>query len=112
MVAKPPPEVDWLKPWERLEVGGDPFVRELEKEIAVEHVLHGRSATAVGRHIGCDDILFVTDDPTHPLAVVHLTWLGRMEADPRWPHTTLYQSWQDWVERCLLPDHRLHIGNG
>lgn len=39
-----------------------------------------------------------------PLAVVHLTWTGKAESDPRWPSTSTYRSWQGFVERCLIPE--------
>jgi hypothetical protein len=101
------PNVEWLEPWQRLEGPDDalvrePLVRELEKELPPQHVLRGVSVVPVARRIDCDDVLFATTDPLKPLAVVHLTY--STETDPNWPHTTLYASWSDWIERCLLPD--------
>jgi hypothetical protein len=106
------PQLEWLEPWQRLEASGDAFVRELHKEVPARHVLHGLSVIAVARRIDRDDVLFATPDPTKPLAVVHLTWAGRTESDPQWPYTTLYESWRDWTERCLVPDHEEYSGNG
>jgi hypothetical protein len=112
MFPDPPAQLEWLEPWQRLEGSGDAFVRELQKEIAPRHVLHGLSVIAVARRIDRDDVLFATHDPTKALAVVHLTWASRSETDPQWPFTTLYESWQDWIDRCLLPDHEEYSGNG
>lgn len=49
-------------------------------------------------------LFFLPDNPL-PLAVVHLTWAGRREKNPEWPQTTFYASLDDWVERCMKPDH-------
>jgi hypothetical protein len=114
MFPEPPPQLEWLKPWERLEASEDAFVSELQKEMPPRHVLHGLSVINIARRIDSDDVLFVTSDPTKPLAVVHLTY--HAEYDPQWPYTTLYESWRDWIERCLPPEHEEYearvIGKG
>ena len=112
MLPEPPTQLEWLEPWQRLGASGDAFVSELQKEVSARHVLYGLSVIAVARRIDCDDVLFATPDPAKPLAVVHLTWVGRTESDPQCPDTTLYESWRDWTERCLLPDHEEYSGNG
>ena len=111
MPAELPHPIEWLEPWQRLEGSSEGFVGELQKEISPQHVLHGLTVVAVARRIDCDDVLFATVDPAMLLAVVHLTWAGRMESDRRWPHTTGYKSWEDWSQRCLLPDHQEYCGN-
>jgi hypothetical protein len=65
--------VPHLKPWEILRYSGEVFVNELRKEVGPQHILFDVSAEAVARHVGCDDVLFATEDSSHPLAVVHLT---------------------------------------
>jgi hypothetical protein len=105
MLTEPPPEIEWLKPWESLRGSGDNLVKELNRELNSEHVLHGMVVAALARRIDCDDVLFATANSELPLAVVHLTWTGRRKRDPNWPQTTCYTGWPDWVERCLLPDH-------
>lgn len=112
MVPEPPPDLKWLPPWQRLEGTGDELVTELWREVPSGHVLQGLSAVAVALRSDCDEVLFVTNDPMAPLAVVHLTWAGPKESDPRWPLTTLYKDWHDWVKRCLLPDRENHYGDG
>ena len=78
---------------------------ELEREVGDAHPLSGRRAVSVGRRDDCDDVLFFLPDSPQPLAVVHLTWSGRRESRPEWPHTTFYSSVEDWVERRMRPDH-------
>jgi hypothetical protein len=112
MLQEIPAHIEWLKPWERLQGSGEAFVNELQTELPYDHALHGVAVVAVARRIDCDDVLFATADPAKPLAVVHLTWAGRTEGDARWPTTTLFHDWQDWVERRLLPDHREYSGDG
>jgi hypothetical protein len=108
MLQQPPAEMEWLRPWERLKDSGEALVKELQKELPPQHVLYGVPVIAVARRIDCYDVLLAADDPSKPLAVVHLTWAGRTEQDPRWPSTTLYRGWQDWIERCLVPDHQAY----
>ncbi len=111
MLSEPPPQLDWLEPWQRLEGSSDTFVKELQKELPFRHVLYGLSGVAVARSIDCDDVLFSTADPAISLAVVHLTWTGRTEFGPRCPLATGYKSWRDWTERCLFPDHQEYCGD-
>jgi hypothetical protein len=107
-----PIQIEWLKPWEQLQESGEALVKELQNKLPRDHALHGVSVVALAHRIDCDDVLFATGDPSRPLAVVHLTWTGRTERDARWPETILFRDWQDWVERCLLPDHREYSGGG
>jgi hypothetical protein len=109
---KIPAEMEWLEPWQPLEDSGDPLVAELQKELAPGHPLHGVDVVPLARRIDCDDVLFATANPLHALAVVHLTWAGKTERDPRWPWTTLFSGWADWRERFLLPDHREYVSEG
>jgi hypothetical protein len=109
MFPQPPTEMEWLRPWERLKDAGEALVNELQNELPPRHVLYGVPVIAVARRIDCDDVLFTAEDSSKTLAVVHLTWTGKPEHDPRWPSTTLYRDWQDWIERCLVPDHQAHL---
>jgi len=112
MLQEIPAQIEWLKPWELLQDSGERLVNELQKELSCDHALHGVAVVAVAHRIDRDDVLFATADPLKLLAVVHLTWKGRTERDARWPCTTLFHDWQEWVERCLLPDHREYSGVG
>lgn len=112
MFPEPPPELKWLPPWQRLEGTGDEFVTELQRELPSQHVLGGLSAVAVARRSDCDEVLFVTNDPIAPLALVRLTWADRKESDSRRPLTTLYKDWRDWANRCLRPDNENHCSEG
>ena len=94
--------LQWLEPWHLTSSG---LEAELEKEAGPAHPLFGRRAISIGRRDDCDDVLFFLPDGPYPLAVVHLTWTRRREQSPEWPHTTFYSSWDDWVGRCMRPDH-------
>jgi hypothetical protein len=93
----------WLEPWEPASSG---LEAELTKEVSRGHPLFGREAVSVGRRGDCDDVLFFLPGGLSPLAVVHLTW--RPEKSPEWPHTNFYTSLDDWVERCMKPEHLEH----
>lgn len=65
---------------------------ELRRELCPEHILYGLEATAVGRRWRRDDVLFQLSNGR--FAQVHLT--RRPEADPRWPDTQIYATFEDW----------------
>lgn len=95
----------WKEPW--VPCGADNAVdlaRELARELSPGHPLFGLTATAIGRREDRNDVLFHLAEEEHPYAVVHLSWSGRPELDPRWPHTTCFSSLDDWVARRLDPD--------
>jgi hypothetical protein len=104
-----PGDAAWLEPWTAVDAE---VARRLERELAAEisgrHGLFGRKARAIARRIGQDDVLFVVDGLSTPLAVVHLTWSGRRESDPIWPTTRVFTDWHDWAENCMRPDHEAY----
>ncbi len=92
----------WLDPWHPTKPG---LEKELAREVGPLHPLHGQQATAVGRRLDCDDVLFFLPEGPFPLAVVHLTWTGQREQKPEFPWTRFYADLQDWIDRCMMPDH-------
>lgn len=105
-----PRDLVWLEPWQPVDEHAEALAAELRKELGPKHVLFGRPMAAVGRRVDNDDVLFVSTGAPQTLAVVHLTWCAGQESDPGYPATTLFQSWEDWVERGLRPDHRDYTG--
>jgi hypothetical protein len=101
--------VEWLTPWKAV-ADGAALDAELRAEIVAGHTLNGVPATAIGRRIDCDDVLFCVDHPSFALAVVHLTWRGKPETDPVWPDMLLFHDWEEWIEKCLKPDHAEYEG--
>lgn len=94
--------LQWVEPWRPVVPG---LEVELRNETGAGHPLFGQKAISVGRRHDSDDVLFLLLEHSAPLAVVHLTWTGRPERDRNWPLTTLFSSLEDWVERCMKPDH-------
>lgn len=94
--------LEWLPPWEPAEPG---LEDELTREVGSRHPLKGRKAISVGRRADNDDVLFYLPGCPALLAVVHLTWSGRRERDPRLPSTVLYESVRAWESECMRPDH-------
>lgn len=78
---------------------------ELAKECSSEHCLFGITARAVACRQDCDDVLFELFGVSTPgeFAVVHLAYSGR-ERTGRFPSTTIFPTFQDWVARCMTPD--------
>ena len=101
-------DVEWLDPWRPTPRG---LETELAREVGPGHVLAGRRAVAVARRTDNDDVLFHLPDGPALLAVVHLTWTCQRERKPEWPHTVLYHSVAEFVERCMRQDHRGEDGS-
>jgi hypothetical protein len=93
--------IDWLVPWRPILGSAVGFEAELSRELAPTHPLFGLKVRALGRRGDTDDVLFELLDGTGRVAVVHLTWRGRVEEDSRWPNTIVYASLQDWFDRRL-----------
>jgi ABC-type amino acid transport substrate-binding protein len=70
------------------------FEVELAREVAPGHALANLTGRIIAKRDDCDDVLVALNDGR--VAVVHLTWSGRREADTRWPTTTIYESLENW----------------
>jgi hypothetical protein len=99
--------LQWLEPWEPAAPG---LEAELQREVGAGHPLFGREAISVGRRGDQDDVLFFLPGDPFPLAVVHLTWAGRRERNPEWPHTSFYSSLEDWGDMRMVPDNLEYHG--
>jgi hypothetical protein len=99
------PSLDWLEPWTPVESEAANLEAELQRELAPGHPLYGHPAQAIARRIDCDDVLFAAMSPPGRIAVVHLTWSGQPETDPRWPAVVVFANLDDWVTRGMRPDH-------
>jgi hypothetical protein len=77
---------------------------ELQREIGPRHPLAGVRVVPVARRHDRDDVLFLLPEAGDRLALVHLTWSRKREADPRWPNTVFYESWEDWAQRGMTAD--------
>jgi hypothetical protein len=97
MSLDPFDEVDWPEPWHR--VGPQAFQAELNRERGPGHPLFGVRVVAVARRLDRDDVLLALPDEDNCLAVVHLTWSGQRDQDPRFPWTTFYANREDLLER-------------
>jgi hypothetical protein len=64
MLQEIPGQIEWLKPWKRLQDSGEALVKELQRELSCDHALHGVAVVAIAHRIDCDDVLFATADPS------------------------------------------------
>jgi hypothetical protein len=97
------PNVKLLSPWIEPH-SPDGLELELQREVAPEHVLPGKSATALAVARDRDDVLFaVNEADSLRYAVVHLTWSGKTAPCP-WPATTFFESLEQWIE-WMKADH-------
>lgn len=98
-------QFNWLDPWLPVGEAAQGLIEEFYREVSPEHRLFGKTVAAIGRRCDCDDVLFEISQG-EGFAVVHLTWKGRPESNPDWPHTRLFTSWEDWAQTCMSRDHR------
>jgi hypothetical protein len=101
------PASQWLDPWIPVSSGGA-LERELAMELPARHILKGISLRAIARRLDNDDVLFELTEHEKPFAVVQLIY--RRQPDPQLPWTVLFDSWDDWVENCMEPDHEEVFG--
>ena len=87
----------------------EPLRRELVRESAAGHELHGRVARILARALPQDDVLVALDDG---FALVHLAWSGRPEPLP-WPSFVRVSSTEQPEKlgaEALLSDGQWGIG--
>ena len=101
MSAADAPEL--IPPWTTVR-NGAALETELARELGPGHPLHGVRARAIARRGDNDDVLFALERGPAPFAIVHLTWSGRVEADPAWPGFELIETLSAWRDRVSL-DH-------
>jgi len=81
--------------------------RELQTEISVNHVLANCDYSALCASLQCDDALFAIHskgDLSASYALVHLTWSSQKEQNQKFPGTTLFNSFEEFREKRMLPD--------
>jgi hypothetical protein len=99
----------YLEPWVSVSDEVDHLESELRREISPEHPLFKFKTRALARRVDCDDILFEIESHESPFAVVHLTFSGSRENDSHWPYTKFFQSFQEWIDSCMMLDHQDYI---
>jgi hypothetical protein len=101
-----PKNVTMLVPWREVPADeGALMDAQLQRELSLKHPLYGVMAKAVARTGARDDVLFELTGHEKPLADVHLTWSQKPLHTPKFPTTKFYATWEDWVEKKLIPDH-------
>jgi hypothetical protein len=93
---------EWLEPWMPIEDSDRALAGELKSEVPPGHQLFGVAVDALAARIDCDDVLYRLT-PSHRLAVVHLTY--SRESSPDWPETELFDTFDDFRSRRMVPDH-------
>jgi hypothetical protein len=94
----------WTDPWHPVGPEAQDLVAELQREIGPRHPLAGVQVVPLARRYDQDDVLLELPDGQARYALVHLTWSGRRERDPRWPHTQFFADWDDWIARGMKAD--------
>lgn len=98
----------WLKPWYSIRDNPNQVTameRELRRELSPGHPLHGLPVLAIGCREDNDDVLFLIEDDSGRVAMVHLTWTNRPPERPPWPATFIFPSLGTWIEQGMRADH-------
>jgi hypothetical protein len=95
-----------FEPWTTANLYANELEHELKTELSNGHVLESKPVTIIARRKDNDDVLVKVMDEPVIYAVVHLTWSKSKERVPTCPRTTIYGSWDKWVNECMLPAHR------
>lgn len=103
--------IKYLPPWKAIGQFADNLVKELDREVTEGHKLWKAPVKAIAQRTDSDDVLFKIEDGTSRCAVVHLTWSGEPEEDPKWPDTCVFDSLETWATECMLADHQKFIGS-
>ncbi|MBS1910630.1 MAG: hypothetical protein JST22_01465 [Bacteroidetes bacterium] len=103
LASRVPEAVAFRVPWHASEHSAH---EELRGECGPRHLLHGLTARQVAARQDCDDCLFELfgGNAPAPFAVVHLTWGRHPDRHPAFPATVLFESFEDWVANCMIPD--------
>ena len=98
--------MDWLDPWKPTEGMSESyrgiFRRQLGKEVAPGHVLHGIDVRLIARGDG-DDCLFLLLDGSSRVARVRLAWKG-LQSPPA-PATQLFADLANWARTRMATEH-------
>lgn len=86
-------------PW--ISIEGDPAQRteltnELRREMSAEHPLYDLPVSAIARRRDRDDVLYVIEDGSGRVAVVHLTWSRSAPEEAPFPWTELHADFEEW----------------
>lgn len=81
---------------------GAQLMAELRRELHASHLLSNKQFHIIARRADSDDVLLRLGDDS--IAEVHLTWHGKTENDPTWPHTTLFANLDEWLQSTLNND--------
>jgi hypothetical protein len=95
--------IEFKEPWVGISEA-EQLNSELRKELSPQHLLFRMKTNAIAIRMDCDDVLFETDCPEFPLAVVHITWSGTQETNPIWPHTEQFHDINEFVN-TRMKDH-------
>lgn len=115
-------ELPLQQPWEFISIEQKiAFEDELKKEVGLEnrkeffgflrnrqegHYFKDVEVSALA-HTGMNDaVLFAMYRPQSEFdfVVVHLTWKGKLESDPKWPRAEYYKSFDDFKHKRMFPD--------
>lgn len=90
--------MDFLDPWKKADENDQKLILELKKELAPSHFLYGKNVEILARRKDNDDVFFEVKSTPVCYAVVHLTWSGQVDQDPRYPWTTIYKSLEEFQQ--------------
>ncbi|MBB6635300.1 hypothetical protein [Cohnella thailandensis] len=98
------PYSQFIEPW--IQETSSAFIKELIKEVSIEHILFGEELEVVSRRIDNDDVLFKFKRSEDKYVQVHLIWKMSKELSPDWPKSIIYYSFEEWIENVMKIDNK------
>lgn len=103
-----PPKSFVFEPWIPLDIDRKLAIeKELRMEISLDHELADCDYSALCASLQCDDVLFAIHSKGHisgRYALVHMTWYNQKEENPKFPFTTLFNSFEEFREKRMFTD--------
>jgi hypothetical protein len=99
---------DYIKePWELIDSSIATSIKtELSEEIDNnKHPLNQVACNPIAKRMDKDEVLLRINPHLCEYAIVHLTWSGKQEKGPKWPHVDFFTDIDDLNKERFIPDY-------
>ena len=90
--------MEFESPWKKADENDQKLILELKKELASGHALYDKDVEVLARRLDNDDVLFKIKSTPICYALVHLTWMGKVDPNPKFPWTIIYNSLEEFEQ--------------
>jgi hypothetical protein len=91
--------IDFKEPWYKTD---QDLKDQLKREVSKKHILYKKDVKTIARRQDNDDVLFQITNLTNTYALVHLTWSQKVQKDPNYPTTIIYNTIKELKDKIEL----------